>query len=143
MLKDLRYAVRTLQRAPSFTIAAVLTLALGIAANALVFTLVNSLALRPMPVRDPGRVVRIFPVDARGHRQNLFSYPDYLEYRRQAGPLQGLAAYIPLSVAARIHGGDTEDMVGYAMGYRNLSVCRGASAAQLQQDVCSAASYSM
>jgi predicted permease len=115
MLKDLRYAVRTLQRAPSFTIAAVLTLALGIAANTLVFTLLNSLALRPMPVRDPGRVVRVFPIDARGHRHNLFSYSDYLEYRGHAAPLQDVAAYIPLTVASRINGGDTEDLVGYAV----------------------------
>ena len=79
MVTDLRYAIRGLRRAPVFTIAAVATLALAVAVNTIVFTIINSLTFRPMPVRDAGRIVRIYPVDADGRRQNLFSHPDYLD----------------------------------------------------------------
>lgn len=112
---DLRYTLRTLRRSPSFTFAAIATLALGIAVNTIVFTLLNSLALRPMPVREPRQVVRVYPVDARGHRQNLFSYPDFLDYKAAATGFEGLAAYIPVSVTVQIGAADAEDVVGYVV----------------------------
>ena len=115
MMQDLRYGCRALLRAPAFAISAVLTLAIGIAVNTIAFTLLNSLALRPMPVRDATRVVRIFPVDETGRRQNLFSYRDFLDYRADAPGFEGLTAYIPVSVTARIRGADAEDIVGYAV----------------------------
>ena len=120
MLQDLRYACRTLLRAPSFTVAAVLTLAIGIAVNTIVFTLLNSLALRAMPVRDADRVVRVFPLDARGERQNLVSYADYLEYRGAASGLEGLAAYIPVEITAAPAGGEAEDVIAYAVSANYL-----------------------
>src|SRR3954470_16677504 len=98
MLNDLRYAIRALRAAPAFTLVAVATLALGIAVNTIAFTLLNSLALRPMPVRDATRVVRIYPVDANGSRQNLFSYPDYQSYREQLESFDAVLAYIPSEV---------------------------------------------
>ena len=115
MMQDLRYAIRALLRAPAFAISAVLTLAIGIAVNTIAFTLLNSLALRPMPVRDASRVVRLFPVDETGRRQNLFSYRDFLDYRADAPGFEGLTAYIPVSVTARVRGADAEDIVGYAV----------------------------
>ena len=98
MLTDIRYAIRALRGAPAFTIVAVSTLALGIAVNTIAFTLLNSLALRPMPVRDAGRIVRIYPVDPKGRRGNLFSFPDYASLREQSRSLEGLVAYIPAAV---------------------------------------------
>ena len=65
MLRDIRYALRTFAKRPSFAVAAVLTLAIGIAVNTIAFSLLNSLALRPLPVPAAGRVVRIYPVDER------------------------------------------------------------------------------
>ena len=114
-MQDIRYALRTLLRARSFTVSAALTLAIGIAVNTIVFTLLNSLALRPMPVRDPSRVVRIFPIDDHGKRQNLFSYPDVVDLRSDAPDFEGLTAYTVVSVTARIAGGDVEDVIGYAV----------------------------
>jgi len=92
MLNDLKYALRALRGAPAFTLVAVATLALGIAVNTIAFTLLNSLALRPMPVRDASRVVRIYPVDETGRRHNLFSYPDYQSYRDQQQSFEALVA---------------------------------------------------
>jgi putative ABC transport system permease protein len=115
VMKEITYALRTLRRSPSFAITAVLTLAIGIAANTIAFTLLNSLALRPMPVRDPERVVKIFPIDSRGHRQNLFSYQDFLDFQLESQGFEGLAAYIPTSVTVQIGHGDAEDVVAYAV----------------------------
>src|SRR5690349_896955 len=93
LLQDLRYAGRQLRGSPGFAIAAVVTLALGVSGNTITFTLLNALALRPMPVRDADRVVRLRPVDATGRGQNLVSYPDYVDYRDQSGAFEGLVAY--------------------------------------------------
>ena len=100
MLSDIRFALRTFARQPSFAFAAVATLALGIAVNTLVFSLVNSLALRPMPVPFASRVHRLYPVSASGRRENLFSVPDYEDYRRGAHVFETLAAYIPADLTA-------------------------------------------
>src|SRR5436190_16133223 len=108
MLGDIRYAIRTFARRPSFAIAAVAILALGIAVNTIAFTLLNSLALRPMPVRDAARVVRIYPVMADGHRQNLFSYPDFESYREHLQSFDALVAYIPGEVTLGVDRGDAE-----------------------------------
>ena len=100
MGRDLRHAVRALLSAPSFSLTAILTLALAIAVNTIVFTLMNSLVLRPMPVREAASVVRIFPLDADGRRQNLFSYSDYQALATSPSGMVGLAAYIPVAVTA-------------------------------------------
>jgi predicted permease len=100
MLGDIRIALRTFAKHPSFACAAVATLALGIAVNTLAFSLLNSLVLRPMPVRDASRVVRVYPVDDTGRTSNLFSYPDFLDYRAASPSFDTLAAYIPADLTA-------------------------------------------
>jgi macrolide transport system ATP-binding/permease protein len=95
MWNELRYAIRSILRAPGFTGISVATLTFGIAVNTIVFTTLNSLTLRPIPAPDASRIVRMYPVDRDGRRRNLFSYPDYLDYRSQAQGFEVVAGYIP------------------------------------------------
>src|SRR5215213_2538872 len=86
LLQDLRYAWRVLTRSPAFTLVSVLSLALGIGVNATVFGFVNSLMLRPLPLPDNDRLVRI-------QDENLPAYSDYRAFRERADAFDGLAAY--------------------------------------------------
>ncbi len=90
--------------------AAVFTLALGIAANTIAFTLLNALVLRPMPVPAAHRVVRVYPIDATGRRHNLFSSADAHDYRAQAPGFDVLAAYVPSDVTVGRSSRDTADV---------------------------------
>jgi predicted permease len=103
--QDLRYAVRTLSRAPAFAAAAVATLALGIGANTAIFTLVDATLLKRLPVRDAERVVHV-----QYDRGNAFSYPEYVELRDNNRVFDGLAAWGGIT-ATLGYEGDT-DLVG-------------------------------
>ena len=85
--RDVRYGVRLLARHPGFTLVAVLTLALGIGANTAIFSLINSVMLRPLPVRDPGRLAVIGGI-GRG-------FPAWEWLQREAGRFDGVAAWGP------------------------------------------------
>ena len=114
MLNDLRVALRSLRRAPAFLIAAVTTLALAIAVNTIVFTLINALFFRRLPVRDAAAIVRIFPVDPDGREENLFSFADYRSLAARAPGLAGMAAYIPVEVTA-VEGDGAREALAYAV----------------------------
>ncbi len=82
LLQDLRYALRTLVRTPGYATVAVLTLALGVAGTATVFTVVNALLLKPLPVADPARTVTIYTSDFSGDEFGASSNPDLLAFRQ-------------------------------------------------------------
>jgi predicted permease len=88
---DLRIAVRNLRRSPGFTIAAVLTLALAIGANAVVFGVLNALILRPLNVPD---AQSLYTIERGGFKDQATSYPDYLDLRDRNRTFDGLTAYI-------------------------------------------------
>ena len=79
--QDLRYAARTFLKAPGFTLIAVLSIALGIAANTSIFTLVNAVLFKPMPVPHPEQLVALYTTEPNSRYPGEFSYPDYRDYR--------------------------------------------------------------
>jgi predicted permease len=92
---DTRYAARTLGGNPGFTLVAVLTLALGIGVNTTLFSAFNAVALKPLPVADPGSVVRLerwFESRSTGNGQYGFSYPEYLYFRDHGAAFASVVA---------------------------------------------------
>lgn len=93
LIKDLRYAIRTLLKRPGFTAAAVITLALGIGGSTAIFTVVDAALLRGLPYRSPDRLYHLFEgTPQKQFAQREFSYPDYQDYQ-QNQVLEGVAAY--------------------------------------------------
>ncbi len=79
--EELRYAVRRLVRSPGFTLVAVLSLALGIGANTAMFSVVNAVLLRQLPVTEPGQLVELYTAESNGYAYATSSYPDFLDMR--------------------------------------------------------------
>src|ERR1700693_2196174 len=78
--QDGRFALRMFRRAPGFTSIAAVTIALGIAANVTVFSFIDALFLKELPVKDPSRLVRIFGTK-RNKKHSEFSYSEYVNLR--------------------------------------------------------------
>lgn len=111
-MTELRYAIRQLLKSPGFTLVAILGLALGIGANVALFSVVNSVFLRPLPYTEPDRLVRL---SSTSEAQNLtrvgFSYPRFLEVqqRQQVFSDLALSAFNAFTWTGR---GDPEQLVG-------------------------------
>ena len=130
-LHDLRYSLRALLKHRNFTAAALLTLALGIGINTSIFTLLYSVAFRPLPVKDPDRVVNVYQIlDGEFSRQvegnvALLSYPEYLNYRDRVGGLSGLAA--SADVKLYLGGNNVEKINGLLVTDNYFSLLGGSS----------------
>lgn len=122
LLQDMRYALRTLTKAPGFTAVVVLTLALGIGANAAIFSVVNAVLLQPLPYVDPGRIVSVSQGRAKdGIPDDGMSYPTFEELRdhnRVFSAAAGLAAHA-LTLTGR---GEPADMSTVAVTQDFFSV---------------------
>lgn len=92
LLKDIRYAIRSLARHPGFTIIALLTLALGIGANTAIFSVVNAVLLRPLPFVEPERVVWLWDTIRPGTPAPT-SLPEFLDWKEQNRSFEQLAAF--------------------------------------------------
>src|SRR4051812_40481728 len=94
LLQDLRFASRSLGRHPGFALTAIVTLALGIGATTAIFSVVNSVLLRPLPFADPDRIVTINNFYARtGSRSTTVSAPDFHDWEAQARSFAAIASY--------------------------------------------------
>src|SRR4051812_7282642 len=112
-MQDLRYAVRALRKQPLFTLAAVLTLALGVGANTAVFSVLYQVILRPLPYRDPGRLVFVWNSGKEGGHTNV-SIPDYLD-RRAAAPAIEQATLFTTRKMTLLESGRPEQLVSLAV----------------------------
>ena len=83
MLQDLRYALRQLRKSLGFSIVAVITLALGIGANTAVFSLINAVLLKMLPVKDPEQLVKFSKAQPVNGPNDYFSYPEVERFQRE------------------------------------------------------------
>jgi putative ABC transport system permease protein len=97
--QDVRFGARMLRKNLGFTFAAVLTLALGIGANTAIFSVVHAVLLRPLPFKDPGRLVRLTEYSPGKVDEAGVPYPDYLEWKKQNSVFEQIAAYFDIDAS--------------------------------------------
>ena len=118
LVRDVRLSCRNLARNPGFTIVVIVTLALGIGVNTAVFTLVDTLMFRPLPVPNPHQIVSLASVTRGRENSNnqAFSFPVYLKIREASQAFSGLIAQSLFSVHLSADG-FTERLTGeYRIG---------------------------
>ena len=111
--QDLRYALRRLSKSPGFAAAAIVSIALGIGANATIFSMVSRFVLRPAPVGNPGSLMALHTTQ-RGECCNQFTWPLFTDVRGQAKSFSGVAAYYELIPASIGGSGEPERVWGQA-----------------------------
>jgi len=117
LLQDVRHSLRTLRKSPGFTSIAVLTLALGIGANTTIFSVVDSIVLRPLPIKDPDQTAVLAFHKGNGPLQFFFSVPDYQEMGDQASAsFSGLMCYLSGMDGLAVNGKSDRIMTNYVSG---------------------------
>jgi putative ABC transport system permease protein len=112
LLQDLRYALRSLFKSPGFAAVALVTLTLGIGANAAIFSVVNAVLLSPLPYETPDKLVWVWGyVPQRGATQASISPPDFLDYRSQNQVFETIAAFTGIPSGVNLTGGDEPERV--------------------------------
>lgn len=112
VLQDIRFTLRTLAKSPGFAAATMVSLALGIGANSAVFSIVDTVLLRPLPVHEPDRLVALTTSDHHSESPHGLSYLDYVDYRDRSGVFSGATAFMPLPLNLS-SGGRNERTWGY------------------------------
>ena len=127
-MNDLTFAIRQLLKNPGFAVVAILTLALGIGVNTAIFSLFNSIALRPLPVPEPERVVNLHQSfsgvverEVRGSTRSAFSYPEFAAHR-DSKSFEEMAAYVGRSLI--LDGPDPERIRGTLVSGSYFSILR-------------------
>ena len=94
VLFDLRYAARRLRHSPAFTLVVVVTLALGIGANSAIFSVINTVLLRQLPYKDPGRLVTIYHYYPPLKMEAPVSAPGFKDYRDRTHDFENVAVEV-------------------------------------------------
>src|SRR5262247_65804 len=125
LLQDLRYGARTLLKNPGFTLIAALTLALGVGANTAIFSVVNALLFRPLPFRDPERLVWIANTGTTGGLSSVtIRVANFNDWRAQNKSFEDLAAYFAFfdyGSYNMIGVGEPERLIGVGVSQNFLS----------------------
>lgn len=111
LLRDLRYALRTLKTSPAFVTISVLTLALGIGASLAIFTVVNTVLLQPLPFPEPDRIVRVFDDLGGAGAKNVGMSEPELEDLQSSGVFEQISVIVPASQA--LSGGDRVERIEF------------------------------
>jgi putative ABC transport system permease protein len=127
LLQDLRYAFRSLRRSPAFTLAAILTLALGIGANAAIFNIIDAVLLRPLPYPSADRLAVIWGTNANGQR-SLISPADIIDWRTRTHSFDDISMLRQQSV--NLTGGETPERLSGAFISANTLSILGAHVAR-------------
>jgi putative ABC transport system permease protein len=118
-LQDIRYGARSLLKSSRFTLAAVLTLGLGIGANTAMYSVIHSVLLKPWPFKDPDRLLLVSQRQANGN-QNLFSTQDFLAWKQQGGLLAKMGAHVNWEYNLNTADDQPERIAGGRMSYDML-----------------------
>ena len=103
LVADIRFALRWLWKSPGFTLVAVVSLAVGIGFNTTLFTIVDALLFKPLPVKAADRLVDVFTSDSTGTSvYSTSSYPDFLDVQSQNDVFEGMAGYSPMFAALNL-----------------------------------------
>lgn len=122
LLQDFRFALRTYRRSPGFTLAALVTLGLGIGGNTAIFSVIDGVLLHPVPFPDPDRLVTLYQKTPRDQK-NAVSYPNLLDLERQSKTFEGIAGVRNQSFT--LTGlGDPQQVMGMTVSSNLLFVLR-------------------
>ena len=107
-MTDLRYAFRMLLKSPGFSLIAIITLALGIGANSAIFSVIDTVLLRPLPFPKPNELAMLWSAPNEGTGRETHSFPDYEDFRAQAKSFSALSAYVQASTVLSTNGDPIE-----------------------------------
>src|SRR5688500_16620038 len=112
LFQDMRYGVRVLLKAPGFTAVAVLAIALGVAANTAIFSVINAVLLEPLPYKDPARLVSLWEMNRpRDLHQNVLSPANLIDWKEQTDVFEDVAAFRDIRANLSGSGGEPEEVV--------------------------------
>jgi putative ABC transport system permease protein len=126
ILQDLRFALRMLAKAPGFTAVAVLTLSLGIGANAAIFTVIENVLLRPLPYQHPQKLIEIWNTYAPAVPISGIPPGDFFDWRREATTVSEMGAFSWYQWGANLTGDGNPQRVKINYASANLFVMLGA-----------------
>ncbi len=112
LLQDIRFGFRQLIKKPGFAALAIISMALGIGANTSIFSLVDTVLLRPLAVKDPSQLVELYGTTNKGADFSIQSYPNYKDYRDRNTVFSGLFVY-RVVVSSLMHNGASQRVWGY------------------------------